>query len=131
MSHNNKNNNQNNQATVDVKPEELKPVNNEKPEKVKMTFKERVFGWPKRHPKLAKVGSVVLETVGITAIAGAAAVGGGYYGCTLAHKGMRNINLSDELNKRALAITAATKPDDVEPDTGAADADSTDTTTFD
>ena len=63
MSHNNKNNNQNNQATVDVKPEELKPVNNEKPEKVKITFKERVFGWPKRHPKLAKAGKVVLETV--------------------------------------------------------------------
>jgi len=129
MSHNNKNNNQNAQATVDVKPEELKPVNQDKkPAKEKMTFKERVFGWPKRHPKLAKVGSVVLETVGITAIAGAAAVGGGYYGCTLAHKNMKSLNLTDELDKRALAITAATKPDDVEPDTGTADED---TTTFD
>ena len=128
MSHNNKNNNQNNQATVDVKPEELKPVNNEKPEKVKITFKERVFGWPKRHPKLAKAGKVVLETVGITAIAGAAAVGGGYYGCTLAHKDMKTMNLDDELNKRALAITAKPPVDDVKPDTGAADED---TTTFD
>lgn len=129
MSNHNRNNNQNNQATVDVKPEELKPVNNEKPEKVKMGFKERVFGFPKRHPRIAKVGKVVLETVGITAIAGAAAVGGGYYGCTLAHKDMKTMNLSDELNKRALAITAAPKPDDVKPDT--ADDGSTDTTTFD
>jgi len=129
MSNHNGNNNQNNQATVDVKPEELKPVNNEKPEKVKITFKERIFGWPKRHPKLAKAGKVVLETVGITAIAGAAAVGGGYYGCTLAHKDMKTMNLDDELNKRALAITAAPKPDDVKPDT--ADDGSEDTTTFD
>lgn len=129
MSHNNKNNNQNNQATVDVKPEELKSVNNEKPEKVKMGFKERVFGFPKRHPKIAKVGSVVLETVGITAIAGAAAVGGGYYGCTLAHKNMKRFNMDDYLNKRELAITAKPPVDDVKPD--AADDVSTDTTTFD
>ena len=129
MSYNNKNSNRNNQATVDVKPEELKPVSNEKPEKVKMGFKERVFGWPKRHPKLAKAGKVVLETVGITAIAGAAAVGGGYYGCTLAHKDMYNIDLDEELDKRALAITAKPPVDDVKPE--AADADSTDTTTFD
>jgi len=129
MSHNNKNNNQNNQATVDVKPEELKPVNNEKPEKVKITFKERVFGFPKRHPKIAKAGKVVLETVGITAIAGAAAVGGGYFGCTLAHKDMETLDIDDYLDKRALAITAKPPVDDVKPDT--ADDGSEDTTTFD
>ena len=126
MSHNNRNNNQ---ATVDVKPEELKPVNSEKPEKVKITFKERVFEFPKRHPKIAKAGKVVLETVGITAIAGAAAVGGGYFGCTLAHKDMETLDIDDYLDKKALAITAKPPVDDVKPDT--ADDGSEDTTTFD
>ena len=131
MSHNNKNNNQNNQVTVDVKPEEIKPVNNEetKPKKKKMGFKERVFGFPKRHPRIAKAGKVVLETVGITAIAGAAAVGGGYFGCTLAHKDMETLDIDDYLDKKALAITAKPPVDDVKPDT--ADDGSEDTTTFD
>ena len=119
MSNHNRNNNQSVQATVDVKPEELKPVNNEKPEKVKMGFKERVFGWPKRHPVATERITAVFEGA-VFAVVG---IAGGYVGGLVASKDVKDYY--DRNDRHILDITAATKPDDVEPDTGAGDEDTT------